>query len=632
MVKYQHQRKEKPLLVWAQDNSQSLLLNEDSIYLKSQYPKQLSQFRNKMEDRFDFHLYKFGSGVQEVDSFDYSDQHSDFSELFTRLRENFPPNTPGAMVLVSDGAFNKGNHPRYAIQGFPFPVYTVNMGDTTTHSDVVLSDLHFNRIAFLNQQVPVRCNISATHLSSQKVNLRVKQGQKVVYQEQIEIEGADFYRELDFMLTPSNTGFQTYLVELLPVQGEFSLRNNSRKMVIDVLDSRRKILMLHKTYHPDMAAMKSAIEGNENMEVVYRNVEQPVDSVEAYDLVILNQLPSLNENAANWLQALREKKTPLLFMVGGSTNLSAFSMDRWGIEFKVQPGQYEEVRGIWQSNFTLFEMEEEERNTLETFPPLLVPFGDIAYAPNADVLLNQKIKSVTTNSPLLLFTERDGQKIGWILGEGIWRWKLHNYLQEQDHRVYSNFINRMIQYLALKERKDRMVVQMKRNYSEVESIIPEVQLYNQSYELVNQPDVVMEIKDADQKLFRYNLSRTLDSYRLNLGNLPVGVYQYKASTLWDGRELVREGSFVVTAEDMEALGVPANHRVLNQLAVITGGKSFVPSQLKVLEKELKDNADLRPVMYKESFFDTVLNYTFLGIVFLMLMSLEWFLKRFWGGY
>ena len=70
-----------------------------------------------------------------------------------------------------------------------------------------------------------------------------------------------------------------------------------------------------------------------------------------------------------------------------------------------------------------------------------------------DILLYQKTGSIVTNNPLMFFDQNLNSKSGVILGEGIWRWKLHDYLKNNNNDSFDEMILKTIQYLSVKADK-----------------------------------------------------------------------------------------------------------------------------------------------------------------------------------
>ena len=82
-----------------------------------------------------------------------------------------------------------------------------------------------------------------------------------------------------------------------------------------------------------------------------------------------------------------------------------------------------------------------------------------------------------------------------------------------------------------------------------------------------------------------------------------------------GNKLSKVGSFDVRAIQLEKLHTIANHKLLFQLASITGGELFYPNQLKRVGDSLK-----RPINNREDYKDSViLNVVWFSILVVFLL-------------
>ena len=57
-------------------------------------------------------------------------------------------------------------------------------------------------------------------------------------------------------------------------------------------------------------------------------------------------------------------------------------------------------------------------------------FGEYSLSASSDVLAFQKIGILETNKPLIVLDETTERKIAIVYGEGIWRWKLNDRMDE----------------------------------------------------------------------------------------------------------------------------------------------------------------------------------------------------------
>ena len=149
LIKTQTRELEKPILLIAQDNSESLIIGKDSSYYKNEYKKQVDDFIEKASNKFDVQFYSFGDKISSEQKFDFSEKQTDISTLINELNNKYANRNVGALILATDGLYNKGESPIYATDEFKIPIYTIALGDTSVKKDLILSKAAHNRITYL---------------------------------------------------------------------------------------------------------------------------------------------------------------------------------------------------------------------------------------------------------------------------------------------------------------------------------------------------------------------------------------------------------------------------------------------------------------------------------------------------
>ncbi len=158
------------------------------------------------------------------------------------------------------------------------------------------------------------------------------------------------------------------------------------------------------------------------------------------------------------------------------------------------------------------------------------------------------------------------------------------------------------------------------------------ELYNQTMELVNEPELLMTITGQDVK-FDYAFYRTEKSdYRLNIGRLPPGDYSYLAQTTLAGEVLTREGRFSVASESPELRNLQANHRLLRSISALTGGKFIHFDQIDELAQLLRNDKRITSTASFSLDFSPVLGQLWALVLLLVLLSVEWLLRKYLGSY
>ena len=145
-------------------------------------------------------------------------------------------------------------------------------------------------------------------------------------------------------------------------------------------------------------------------------------------------------------------------------------------------------------------------------------------------------------------------------------------------------------------------------------------------------EVNIEIQNANGEKFDFTFDVQGEKYYLNAGLLPTGDYTFSANVKI-GKETFNEtGSFTVIAVNFEDVVTRANHNMLYQLAEQSGGQFYLPNEVDKLILELGNNNQLKATTYFQEMVHEILNLRWLFFVLLFLLSVEWFLRKFWGIY
>lgn len=624
---------EEPIVVIAQDNSASILLSEDSTYYKSEYKNLLSNLASQLSNDNNVEVYTFGEQIESgMEDIDFSAKSTNFSAMLQEVEDRYSNRNVGALIVSSDGIYNQGSNPLYSIQGLNFPIYTVAMGDTSPKKDLLVRDIQHNQIAYLGNNFPVVMDISALKTEGESFKLQILKDGNVLFDKAIQAGTEDFFSSISADLTATAKGLQKFTVRLSQLDDEISYKNNSKDFYIDVLDGRQRILILANSPHPDIKAIRETLERNENYEVIGKLASNFDSDFNDFDLVILHQLPSNNQHLTELLRSDGKDKPNVLLIIGAQSNLDLLDNQLAYLKISGKASGFNEVQAVVNTDFPLFKLSEEFDKVLEDLPPVYVPFGKYELSGQNYLLLSQKIGMVATGMPLLFFHQEGDAKIGVFTAEGMWKWKMLEYAQDGNTAVFDELIGKTAQYLALKSDQSYFRLSSENEFFENETVSFDAELYNKSYELINEPEVEMMIKDEESNSYPYTFSRISNAYTLNTGILPVGEYTYEARVELGSEKLVERGQFSVKAIQLEENNTIANHQLLYQIAKNTGGKLFYPHELDQLLKNLQENEQLKPISYMQEETKEVIHLKWIFFLLLALLSLEWFLRKRNGAY
>ena len=632
LIKSTTKRTEKPIVVIAQDNSSSIPLNSDSAFYKTEYLESLSALRAELSSDYEVRSYVFGNSVNETETPDFSDGRTDMSDLFDELDNVYANRNVGAVILASDGLYNRGRDPIYSPLHLNTPIYSVALGDTSIKRDVILKKVDHNRYAYLGNEFPVEITVEAEKFQGKSVTVQLSGENGILWEQRININSNSFRKVLSAKLKAEVPGLNRIRASVSVLGGELSRSNNTQDFFVEVLDGRQKVLILAANPHPDIAAIKRSISGNDNYEVDAFVLGEKEFNTEQYDLIILHQLPQAGGRGRTDMDKVRASMVPVFCIVGGKTDLRWFNDMNFGLQINAARQSKNQVLPVFAKGFSLFTLDENVRRMLQRYPPLNAPFGEYAASGSAQTLFNQRIGNVETENPLLLFNDNSGRKTGVLVGDGIWRWRIRDFEENGSHEIFDGMLSKVVQFLALKTDKSLFRVNTKNRYNEDEAVVFNAELYNESYEPINESEVDLTITDEEGKVYEYKFNRTENAYRLNAGSFNEGNYSYKAQVSNGGKVSESKGQFMVAALKLETTRTTANHSLMYKIANGSGGELFYPRELDQLAEAIKTRDDIRNVVYEQTWFKEAIHLKWLFFLILALLSLEWFVRKRNGAY
>ena len=622
---------ETPTLILAHDNSSSVVLCKDSAFYKNDYQAQFEAFRKDLNVDFQVDEYLFGEEVRDFEQLDFSDQLTDLSSLLNTLDRRYYKRNVGAVLLFSDGIYNRGFEPELLAENFPYPIHTVVLGDTVAYPDLAIRDVHYNKVVSLGATFPVRVTVAARDLAGRKAQLTLKESGRVIEKRDIEIPSNRFSKEIDFMLDATKKGVMALNIEVSGIAEEEQLLNNVRHIYVEVLDQKYKLLCVAASPHPDLAALRSVL--NDNYEVDFCFGKETLPEFSNYDLVILHQLPNAKMDYNGLKTQLdRNVKLPVLYVVGKETDRDL--LNKFQRVYELRSGATNtmmDVKAHLNTSFSTFTFDNKGEQLIAKYPPLALPHMEINALKSHDDLILQEVMGVKSGLPLLSFAN-DGRKMAFLFGTNIWRWRLFEYYQNKNHDVFDEMFSKSLKYLLLSA-NDGSAIYAKETYFSNEPVVITGELRNPNNELVTDPDMTIQIVNKlTNEVYDYTFSKRDHDYALNAGLLPEGLYQYKVSAQMGERKINVNGTFSVVAIGIEEQQLTADIDRMRSIARLTNGNCYNAHQLPQLLEDLSHDTRITSVEHHESRFEDLIHSKWIFFVLIGLAAIEWLLRKMFGSY
>jgi hypothetical protein len=631
LLEQTHFETEKPVILTLVDRSSSMNNYKESAGLEKQIEAYQTKLNEKLGGRFELQTWDFGKNLQ-VSNKGFTDDQTNMEQPFEQAANQFLNRNLGAIVLISDGNYNTGGHPMYNAENLPLTaVYSLAVGDTALKKDLILANIAYNDLAFLNNNFNLEVDLEAQRFPGENIQVNLyEDGKKVAAQ------GTQFNKQrnaqatLSFELKAKKPGIHEYKIVIEQRKGEFSYQNNSRTVYIEVIDSRSKILLYSHAPHPDISALQQALSGNENYEVIVAHETQLKSiQINALDLIVWHD-PG-KSFAKNLFESAQAKKIPVWYILGSQTDQQIAAKLQLGLQLELRQ-QLEEIQAQANTSFALYAPNPDWLSLTPFLPPLTKRFGEAKANAGTQILFTQRIGNLQKNSPLLCFNEKDQQRHATLLGEGIWRWRMINYLKKQNHEAFDAFVGEICAYLLVKKEGNGLRVQAPKKLSTSENCILNASFYNEAMQAITSTKINWELDYEHKKMRKGTFTTKGAFYQQQLGRLKPGRYYWKASTVHNQKKYSKTGAFIVEDIDLEQLESAARHNTLYQLAAQTDAKVYPIQDYNKLITQLEKSEDLVALRTETHQFDPLLDYMLLFLLLATLLLSEWFLRRFHGSY
>lgn len=606
----------KPRLVWLQDASASMQAHADSLSLDSNL-RALKESYPQLDEKYQQSYFTFAEELYED-----STGNVNFSNLYRALNstvDRFYGEPLAGLVLISDGIYNRGLNPLQAYADSSLPIFSLMHGNRERQSDLAISSLRYNEAISVGRLLSVEIDLKAINAEGSSFELLfLDSDQKVQRRFPFQVSRQDWFESMLLEIPCPEKGLQNYSLVIQSNLKEQNLENNRRDLGFEVIEEAFQTIVYSKQTHPDVNAIRRALSTNPNWDVRYSR-----------DLSTINFEEIKLFVAFDWDEALEEilasRKIPSLYFVNAASPKSTFE------ELRYLENEGEEQFADANTDLGLFALSKDFAAKLESWPPLEGVYGEMQKPVWAENVLSKRIGDLALEEPIAFSGSREGRRLGFFLGQGLWSWRVYNYRYAENTTAFDEFFRSWADYLMAQERQEALVLEFEKDIYEGQSSRVIGKLFDASDKLINSPELRLSLEGAKGNSYDFSFSRESNFYRLKLEGLEAGFYQYEATTRLGERDYKKRGRIWVRSNSLEQQDLQARREMLRALAQKTGGKAYELEDWPELIQSLEERAAIGLAAERKNK-QELLSIWWLFFVILSCLSAEWFLRKFWGFY
>lgn len=553
------------------------------------------------------------------------------------------PNPPAVVLVVSDGAINAASDP--SSTSWPFPVYTLCVGDSGLAEDRALVSIDAPAVATAGDSVTVR--VRAMSSGDPSVGMIQFTAGAATENRSIRLDGLNRQQELTFTFRPDTAGIYNVSAEISASMQEVATSNNriETRIYVEPRKQRALLLAISPDWETSFLSRRLSELDRLDLDVRYRSMAgkggfarwpESFDSLAAFDMIILTDMKAVDWlSLATWLDRYqREQSGGLLFLLGpqsASAEWSKLQTDICMIRFAAHPpgvvsvsnsaritpaGRYHPVATMGLKG---------EAAAVWAQLPLLS--GMVSGLPASGSVALAEISGVGPAWPAVIAGHRNRGRVLATLGFPLWRWDFALAATPDKSEWARPFWGAAVRWLTSGHQGERLTVEVLAD--PVPALSPpelSAVLVDESWQPETRARVTAEIRNVDGSLVQTFELRPSGAgrYQGRGRSLLPGDYTYVVQAYTDTLKVAETGGRLSTSSvSREAISPASRPGVLEKLSVASGARRLsIDSWAAIL-----DSLPTAPeTQIKQSSLRIWESPWLMGLI-LSLLCVEWMLRR-----
>ena len=594
-----------------QENGVNQLLNAKKLIIEN----------TNITEKFIVSEYVFGNELNSLDSLSFTEKATNIGRALSSLNEIFAGSN-AAILLLTDGNQTLGEDYEFYAGRQKFPIFPLVVGDTTSYQDIRIDQVNTNKYAFLKNKYPIEIFVSYQGKNAASTVLTISEAGKNLYRKQLVLSEVENSQIISTVLDATTVGIKNIKISLSPLENERNITNNSRQIGIEVIDEKTNIALISNILHPDLGALKKAIESNEQRSVSIIKPSLSSNELEEFDFFIIYQPDTSFEKVYSYI----ENKGANIFTITGPKTDWTFLNKVQNSFQKNSYDQQEEVTPVLNAGFTHFDITDLE---VSEYPPIETTLGELLITASYENMLSQRIKGVDLNEPLFTVLETNLRREAILLGENIWKWRIQSYRENQDFKKFDDFISKVILFLANSKPRSRLTLEYENIYQGLNEATIKATYFDETFVFDDNATINLVLNSIENNISR-EIPMLLKNgyYEADIRTLQSGDYSFTASV--NDENLTKTGKFTILEYDLEQQLLSSNYEKLGRLAKGTNATLYFPSETsKFIEDINKDNRFV-PIQKSKQNVVSLIDFKILLGIIAAALTAEWFIRKYNG--
>jgi len=582
---------------------------------------------------------KFGSNIS-ISSFDFAKeivskgnkmpnemkQFTRFDQVVKHFKQQTKDESVTAALVISDGIMNQGQMPNFAGNATKVPLFTLGLGDSVQYPDLMVTGCLANDQVYKENTFVVEASFESKQYPLGNIVIQLKEGNSIIQSKSWLPGNANDFTKLIFDVKPSKVGWIKYSLQVTGKIGEKNVLNNIRYFWVQVVEEKKKIHLVYARPHPDIKALKLALESKIQNDIsIYSGLSGLKSGADIY---VFHGFPT-NKTELNSVMNVIQKRIPIWVFVDNPVNATLLS-EQLNQNIGANFNQWQEVATNWNENYGPFLLGGTE-NQWKSLGAVNTPLTRFALNGDFQTQLFQKWNGIQTNYPLFGSCEKEGLRSLWFLGNGIWKWRMNEGRINNESKLFDEWVSKNVLWLGASGKKQKEIQISLPNRSFLLGSEQNITIthFDQTGLPQNKDEIEVYLIDSMGVKIQLPANKNLNKYQCVVNPKSVGNYRVRAS-LKENAAIFDEQIVSISHSGLEQFNTTANFDLLRRISHVNGGSFYGGKNLnEIIDKLSKNLIGTERIVEQESSL-SFMQISGVMILLVFIFAGEWFLRKWLG--